>query len=98
MIIIMRNWKSPRCNRGWIYLQEKRQKIKKPISNKSKFNYDLIFSFEKYAALKLYNFGLRNKFKGDVIYKSDNKALIAKVKSKFDGKGFLKFKFNTKLN
>ena len=36
--------------------------------------------------------------KGNFIYKSSNRQIIANEKSNFDEKGFLKFKFNTKLN
>ncbi len=42
--------------------------------------------------------GLKTKVKGNVIYKSRNRQIIANVKSNFDEKGFLKLKFNTKLN
>ena len=41
---------------------------------------------------------LKTKVKGNVIYKSKNRQIIANLKSNFDEKGFLKFKFNTKLN
>ncbi len=68
------------------------------IKNKSKLKYDLNFNFNKYSILNLKKSGLVTKVKGNVIYKSSNREIIANLKSNFDGKGFLKFKFNTKLN
>jgi len=66
--------------------------------NKSKLKYDLNFNFNKYSSLNLKNSGLETKVKGNVIYKSSNREIIANIKSNFDGKGLLEFKFNTKLN
>jgi len=66
--------------------------------NKSRFKYELNFNLNKYSILNLKKSGLETKVKGNVIYKSRNKQIIANVKSNFDEKGFLKFKFNTKLN
>jgi len=66
--------------------------------NKSKIKYDLNFNFNKYSILKLKKSGLETKVKGNVIYKSSNREIIANIKSNFDGKGLLKLKFNTKLN
>jgi len=68
------------------------------ITNKSKLKYDLNFNFNKYSILNLKKSGLETKVKGNVIYKSSNRQIIANVKSNFDKKGFLKFKFNTKIN
>jgi len=68
------------------------------ITNKSKLKYDLNFIFNKYSILNIKKSGLETKVKGNVTYKSSNKEIIANIKSKFDGKGLLKFKFNTKLN
>ena len=56
------------------------------------------FNLNKYSDLKFNKAGLKTKVKGNVIYKSRNRQIIANVKSNFDEKGFLKFKFNTKLN
>ena len=56
------------------------------------------FNLNKYSILNLKESGLKTKVKGNVIYKSRNRQIIVNVKSKFDEKGFLKFKFNTKLN
>ncbi len=67
-------------------------------TNKSKFNYDLNFNFNKYSILNLKKSGLETKVKGNVIYKSSNREIIANIKSNFEGKGRLEFKFNTKLN
>ena len=67
-------------------------------TNKSKYKYDLNFDFYKYSILKFNKAGLETKVKGNVIYKSSNRQIIANVKSNFDKKGFLKFKFNTKIN
>ena len=67
-------------------------------TKKSKLKYDLNFNFNKYSILNLKKSGLKTKVKGNVIYKSSNKEIIANVKSNFDERGFLKFKFNTKLN
>jgi len=43
----------------------------------------------KYSILKLKNSGLKTKVKGNIIYKSRNRQIIANVKSNFDEKGFL---------
>ena len=77
--------------RGKPYKKEQRR-------NKPKLKYELNFNFNKYSILKLKNSGLETKVKGNVIYKSTNRQIIANVKSNFDGKGFLKLKFNKKLN
>ncbi len=66
--------------------------------NKSKSKYELNFNFKNYSILNLKKSGLETKVKGNVIYKPSNREIIANIKSNFDGKGFLKFKFNTKLN
>jgi len=58
----------------------------------------LNFNLNKYSDLKFNKAGLKTKVKGNVIYKSRNRQIIANVKSNFDEKGFLKLKFNTKLN
>ncbi len=68
------------------------------ITKKSKSKYEFNFNLNKYSDLKFNNAGLKTKVKGNVIYKSRNRQIIANVKSNFDEKGFLKFKFNTKLN
>ena len=67
-------------------------------TKKSKSKYELNFNLNKYSDLKFNKAGLKTKVKGNVIYKSRNRQIIANVKSNFDEKGFLKFKFNTKLN
>ena len=56
------------------------------------------FKLNQYSDLKFNKAGLKTKVKGNVIYKSRNRQIIANVKSNFDEKGFLKLKFNTKLN
>ncbi len=66
--------------------------------NKSKLKYHLNFNFNKYSTLNLKQSGLETKVKGNVIYKSNNREVIANIKSNFDGKGLLKFKFNKKLD
>jgi len=68
------------------------------ITKKSQSNYELNFNLKKYSILNLKKSGLKTKVKGIVIYKSRNREIIANVKSNFDKKGFLKLKFNTKLN
>jgi len=68
------------------------------ISKKSQSKYELNFNLNKYSYLKFNKAGLKTKVKGNVIYKSRNREIIANVKSNFDEKGFIKFKFNTKLN
>ncbi len=68
------------------------------ITKKSQSKYELNFNLNKYSILNLKKSGLKTKVKGNVIYKSRNREIIANVKSNFDEKGFLKFKFNTKLN
>ncbi|EEE40398.1 conserved hypothetical protein [Prochlorococcus marinus str. MIT 9202] len=65
---------------------------------KSQSKYELNFNLNKYSILNFKKSGLKTKVKGNFIYKSSNKQIIANVKSNFDEKGFLKFKFNTKLN
>ena len=74
---------------------EKDRIIKK---SKSKSKYELNFNLNKYSDLKFNNAGLKTKVKCNVIYKSRNRQIIANIKSNFDDKGFLIFKFNTKLN
>ena len=78
----------------------KREKpYEKSISkNKSKIKYELNFNFNNYSIFNLKKSGLETKVKGKVIYKPSNREIIANIKSNFDGKGLLKFKFNTKLN
>ncbi len=68
------------------------------ITKKSQSKYELNFNLNKYSDLKINKAGLKTKVKGNVIYKSRNRQIIANVKSNFDEKGFLKLKFNTKLN
>ena len=68
------------------------------ITKKSQSNYALNFNLNKYSILEFKKEGLKTKIKGNFIYKSRNRQIIANVKSNFDEKGFLKFKFNTKLN
>jgi len=58
----------------------------------------LNFNFNNYSILNLKKSGLETKVKGNVIYNSSNREIIANIKSNFDGKGLLEFKFNTKLN
>ena len=69
-------------------------------TNKSKFKYDLIFDLNKYSTINLKNSesNIKVKLKGNVIYKSNNSQTLAKLISNFDGRGFLKFKFNKNLN
>jgi len=68
------------------------------ITKKSQSKYELNFNLSKYSTLNLKKLGLKTKVKGKVIYKSSNREIIANLKSNFDEKGFLNFKFNTKLN
>jgi len=67
-------------------------------TKKSQSNYEFNFNLNKYSILNLYEEGLKTKVKGNVIYKPSNRQIIANIKSNFDEKGFLKFKFNKKLN
>jgi len=67
-------------------------------TKKSQSKYELNFNLNKYSILNFKKTGLKTKVKGNFIYKSSNRQIIANVKSNFDDKGFLKFKFNTKLN
>ncbi len=78
----------------------KREESYKNVRSTKKLQskYELNFNLNKYSDLKFNKAGLKTKVKGNVIYKSRNRQIIANVKSKFDEKGFLKFKFNTKLN
>ncbi|MBO8216918.1 translocation/assembly module TamB domain-containing protein [Prochlorococcus marinus] len=68
------------------------------ITKKSQSKYELNFNLNKYSILNFKKSGLKTKVKGNVIYKSRNRQIIANVKSNFDEKGFLKLKFNTNLN
>jgi len=68
------------------------------ITKKSQSKYELNFNLNKYSDLKFNKAGLKTKVKGNVIYNSRNRQIIANLKSNFDEKGFLEFKFNTKLN
>ncbi|MBO8220665.1 translocation/assembly module TamB domain-containing protein [Prochlorococcus marinus] len=68
------------------------------ITKKSQTKYELNFNLNKYSILSLKKSGLKTKVKGKVIYKSSNREIIANVKSNFDEKGFLKLRFNRKLN
>jgi len=67
-------------------------------TKKSQSKYEFNFNLNKYSILNFNKAGLKTKVKGNVIYNSSNRQIIANVKSNFDEKGFLKFKFNTKLN
>ena len=67
-------------------------------TNDPKLKYELNFNLNKYSILEFKKAGLKTKVKGYFIYKSSNRQIIANVKSNFDEKGFLKLKFNTKLN
>jgi len=67
-------------------------------TKKSQSKYELNFNLNEYSDLKFNKAGLKIKVKGNVIYKSSNRQIIANLKSNFDEKGFLKFRFNTKLN
>ncbi len=77
---------------------KREESYKNVRSKKSQSNYELNFNLNKYSILNFNKAGLKTKVKGNVIYKSRNRQIIANVKSNFDEKGFLKFKFNTKLN
>ncbi len=76
----------------------KKDKSYKKDRDIKKSKYELNFNLNKYATLELKNSGLKTKVKGNIIYKSNNRQIIANLKSNFYGKGFLKLKFNTKLN
>ena len=65
--------------------------------SKSKFNYELNLSLTNYSTFKFNEIGLDTKIKGDLIYKSADKQLIGNIKSNFEDRGKLKFKFNKKL-
>ena len=76
----------------------KREKSYKKLKGKDKIMFELNFNLNNYAILNLKNIGLKTRVKGNIIYKSSNRQIFANVKSKFDGKGFLKFKFIKNLN
>jgi len=80
------------------FLKRINSKKKEKITGKSKINYDLIFKLNKFASFKLKDFGLETKLKGDIIYKSKKRNIIADLKSNFDGKGFINLKLNSNLN
>ncbi len=83
-------------NRDFFKRNESYQKAQ--ISKKIKSKYELHFNLNKYSTLKLKNLGLKTKLRGNIIYKSIDRQIIANLKSSFDEKGFLKIKFNKKLN
>ncbi len=64
----------------------------------SNLNYDLNFYLANYTTLQLKEIGLNTKVKGGLIYKSADKEIIANIKSTFEDRGKLRFKFNKKLN
>ena len=66
--------------------------------SKSKFKYDLNFNLSNYSPLKLKEIGVDTKVKGHLIYKSSDKQIIGNIKSNFEERGKLIFKFNKKLN
>ncbi len=66
--------------------------------SKSKSKYELNFNLNKYSIFEFKEAGIKTKVKGTFIYRPNNRQIIANVKSNFEEKGFLKFKFNTKLN
>jgi hypothetical protein len=68
------------------------------ILRTTKSQYELHFNLSKYSILNFNEAGLKTKVKGNFIYKSSNRQIIANVKSNFDEKGFLNFKVNKKLN
>jgi len=80
------------------FLKREKPYIKALNPKKSKFKYELNLNLKKYSVFKLENSELKTKVKGTFIYNPNNKQIIANIKSKLDGKGFLKFKLNTKLN
>ena len=78
----------------------KREKIplNKRNKNKSKINFALNFNLSNSASLKLKDFGVNTKIKGDFIYKSSSRQIFGNIKSKSHGKGFLNLKLNRNLN
>ena len=66
--------------------------------SKSKFNYELNLNLNNYSTFKFKEIGLDTKVKGNLIYKSDDKQIIGNLKSNFEDRGKLLFKFNKKLN
>ena len=71
---------------------------KKKNSVKTKIKYDLNLKLTRYANLKLEDIGLETQVKGNLLYKSDSKQLVGKLKTNFEDKGTLKFKFNKDSN
>jgi len=53
-------------------------------TKKSQSKYQLHFNLNKYSILNLKKTGLKTKVKGNVIYKSRNREIIANVKSNFE--------------
>ncbi len=76
----------------------KRDKPYEKERSTNKLKYNLNFNFNKYSILNLKKSGLETKVKGNLIYNSSNREIIANIKSNFDGKGLLEFKFKKKLN
>ena len=80
------------------FFKRNKTTVKVQSTKKTKLNYELNFNLNKYSILKIKNSGLKTRVKGNFIYKSSNKEIIANIKSNFDGKGVLKLKYNTRLN
>ena len=76
---------------------EKSYQTKKNVPN-SNLVYDLNFNLANYSTFKLREIGLDTKVKGDFIYKSADKQIIANVVSNFENRGKLKLNFNKKLD
>ena len=48
--------------------------------------------------MKFIDLGLEKRLKGRLIYKSNSKQIIGNIRSKFEGGGSLKLKFNSNVN
>ena len=60
------------------------------IFKTTKSQYELNFNLNKYSILNFNEAGLKTKVKGNVIYKSSNRQIIANLKSNFDSSTELK--------
>ena len=80
------------------FFKRKNSYLRNKNISKLKINYDLNFNLTNYSNFKFNEIGLDTKIKGDLIYKSADKQLIGNIKSNFEDRGKLIFKFNKKLN
>ncbi len=86
-----------------INLQEDFNKIgkrnfdKKRVDEK-RFNYELYLNLKNKSNLKIYEFGIDSKIKGNLVYRSHENQLIGSISTYLKNQGILNFEFNKKFN